>query len=156
MSFFDNVENLDEIPDDPFALPDNTYLCRIVEATHDHTKNDKNKFGILVKYQIIEGPFSSFFPFGEWLHTPNPSDDPNDMQTMRSYANLKKHFMAYGFGADELKSVTVEDLKDREVYVKTYTKKDKEGRNNIRIADLTPVDGADEFFPKSDDGFTNF
>jgi hypothetical protein len=49
--------------------------------------------------------------------------------------------MAYGFGADELKSVTVEDLKDREVYVKTYTKKDKEGRNNIRIADLTPVDG---------------
>ena len=147
MSFFDNVKNLDEIPDDPFGLPDNTYLCRIVDATHGPTK-DGSKYGILVKYQIIEGAYSSFIPFGEWLHTPGESDDVNDPQIVRSYANLKKHFKAYGFGEDEIRTITVEDLKDCEVYVKTYTKTEN-GRKNIKVADLTAVSGSNEFLPKS-------
>lgn len=138
MSFFDGVKNLDEIPDDPFALPDNTYRCRIVSAEHNPTRNDPNKYGILVKYQIIEGDYSNFLPFGEWIHTPNSSDDPDNPQIRRSYANLKKHFIAYGFGADELAGVTVEALKDREVYIKTRSVKEN-GRTNIKVSDLTPV-----------------
>lgn len=149
MSFFDNVKNLDEIPDDPFGIPDGTYKIRVIEATHNPTKNDQNKFGLLLKYQVIEGPYSNAFPFTEWLHTPGQNDDPSDVNIMRSYANLKKHFLAFGFGADELHLASPETLIEREAMVKIRTVQDKNdpSRKQIRIQDIYSADtqGFEEF-----------
>lgn len=171
MSFFDGVEDLDTIPDDPFGIPDNTYRVRIMEANYGPTrateKDDIPKYGITVKYQIIDGEYQTAFPFQEWLHTPGKNDDPNDpdpkkkAEVRRSHSNLKKHFLAYGFGVDELRTIVPENgfetagnvpmLVDREVYVKVKTKLDKQDRKQIQVQDLFSVDseGADEFIAES-------
>lgn len=167
MSFFDDAGDLDAIPDDPFALPDNTYKVRIIEARYGPTQGTKDsetpKFGITLKYQITEGKYSSFFPFTEWLHSPGKDDDKDALEIQRSYSTLKKHFLALGFAVTELNDIkpdngrdkegTVPMLVDREAYVKTVTRLDKNKRKQIQINDITPVDGATD--TGSDSGDSN-
>ena len=163
MSFFGKVKNLDEVPDNPFDLPNDTYLCEIIDADHKPTAAG-DKEGIIVKYQIIEGDHSNFFPFTEWLWTPDMDpDDIEDPKLKRSvemaYSNLKKHFLSYGFGADELESVTPKDNKvpaliGRRVYLKCGTVKQKDGRKNVKVSDQISVEefegGLEEFAPSDD------
>lgn len=167
MSFFDNVDDLDTIPDDPFGLPDNTYKVRIVEAKYgptQGTKEDANpKFGITVKYQITEGDYVTAFPFTEWLHTPGGSDDPTSPDIRRSLSNLKKHFLAYGFGVDEIRGIKpdgeeVPALVDREVFVKVRTRPDKNQRKQIQVQDLFSIDSedADELSTGSKNSIVDF
>lgn len=166
-SFFDAVDDLDDIPDDPFALPNNTYKVRITAANYGPTQGTKDqdvpKYGITVTYQIIEGEYSTFFPFTEWLHVPGENDDPNDPDekvrsaVRRSHSSLKKHFLAYGFEQSELRNIKPENglkkpgevpmLVDREVFVKVTTKLDKNKRKQIQVQDQFRVDsdGAGEF-----------
>ncbi|MGS2592210.1 hypothetical protein [Streptomyces hebeiensis] len=137
MSWFASV-NIDDIPDNPNELPNNTYKFKVTSAKVGPTK-DGSKTGISFKYQIIEGSYSSFFPLNDWCRVPDNKTNPDEVEKMLSY--LKMRLLAWGFSIDEIQHFgpeTVEQCIGREFYGTTSLKKEN-GHTNIRVVKFDPV-----------------
>jgi hypothetical protein len=159
MGFFDD-EDVSEISDNPFALPDDTYICLIIEAVNKATNVDPTgiktpKTGLNMKYQIEEGPYRKQ-TLTEWMRTPDKMDADfagmatkqeieDDSATVegiekrvkyyKALSVLKKHFLSYGFGADELGNLKEDgsDLIGKRVKVRTRTVTDDNKDTRVKI-----------------------
>jgi hypothetical protein len=143
MSEFDNTESwfdtdVDDIPDDPNNLPNNTYHFRVISAKLAPTAN-KDKTGITFKYQIVEGAYSSFFPLVDWVRVPDAKVPKDERQRMLSY--LKMRLLAFGYTPAEIQKFgpkMVNDCVNREFYGTTSSKKDGD-RTNIKVVKFDPM-----------------
>jgi hypothetical protein len=144
-SWFDDAEvDIDDVPDNPNELPNNTYLFEVVQAKHSPTKNNASKEGITFKYQIVQGPWSSFFPITDWSETPVKGVTPKDKaQLMLSY--VKMRLLAFGYSVDEIRSVAnpnnIGQCVGRKFYGTTKVTKNKDGQTQIRVVKFDPFDG---------------
>jgi hypothetical protein len=138
-SWFDGTD-VDDIPDNPNELPNNTYKFRVTAAQHRPTK-DNTKTGITFKYQIVDGPWSTFFPLVDWVQTPNASVPADEKQRLLSY--LKMRLIAFGFDMSEIQSfgpATLEKCLNREFYGTTNSRKNTDGTVNIKVVKFDNLD----------------
>jgi len=137
--FTDDVE-IDEIPDNPNHLPEDTYTCQITEASMGLT-NKKDKVGLTIKYQIVEGAYSTAFPFTEWIQVPvkAPGQEEWTPEQIKMQSRIKKHYEAAGFGADEMKGIKPSMMIGRILKVTTKNKKDGDFER-INIFSVSPLD----------------
>jgi hypothetical protein len=161
-SIFDDDIDVDEIPDNPNHLPEDTYTCRIIKADLKPTKNG-DKIGLTLNYQITEGPYSTAFPITEWLwcpRKPRKEDGSVDKdyewtpEETRANSRLKKHFLAAGYGIDEVRKTKPSELIGKYIKVRTKNKTDDSGMERVNVAGVLAVssgDGLDEFAGKNDD-----
>lgn len=143
MSWFANVE-IDDIPDNPNELPNNTYTFQVTSAILKPTR-DGGKTGITFKYQIVEGSWSNFFPLVDWVRVPDDKTNPSEVQRMLSY--LKMRLLAFGFSPEEIQDFgpdMVDKCLNRRFYGTTSAKKDDNtGNTNIKVVKFDPInDGA--------------
>lgn len=141
-SWFGDV-NVDDIPDNPNELPNNTYKFRVISAQHRPTR-DGSKSGITFKYQITEGSWSTFFPLVDWVRTPDSSMSKDEKERLLSY--LKMRLISFGFDMGEIQQFgpsTLEKCLNREFYGTTSFKKNEDNTTNIKVVKFDPVgDGA--------------
>jgi len=158
-SIFGDDVDIDDIPDNPNHLPEDIYVCRISKAVMKPT-NAGDKVGLTLTYQIIEGPYSSSFPFTEWLWIPKVEKGVElTVEEIRANSRLKNHFISAGFGADEIRGKKPRDLIGKVLKVKTRNKMDKDKNERINISNVMAaedghVSGSDEgldVFSKSAD-----
>lgn len=149
-ALFDDSLEIDEIPDNPNHLPDDVYTCQVMNAELKLTAN-KDKVGITLKYQIVDGPYSTAFPFTEWLWVPRAKKDPETgklipftVDEQRANSRLKKHFIAAGFGADEMKGKGAKDFLGKFMKVRTRNKKDNNGMDRPNVVDVMPINEGSE------------
>lgn len=146
--WFSDVE-IDDIPDDPNALPNNTYKFKVTSAVFAKTKTDPSKpdkvikDGITFKYQIVEGAWSSFFPLVDWVQVPDKNTKADEVSRMLSA--LKMRLLAFGFTVEEIKDFSpdmVSDCVHKSFYGTTYLRKDAKngGQTNIKVTTFAPVD----------------
>jgi hypothetical protein len=141
-SWFEDTD-VDDIPDNPNELPNDTYKMQIISAKLGPT-NDGKKTGIIFKYQIIEGPFSTFFPLVDWVQVPDSKVSPDNKPRMLSY--IKMRLLAWGFSIEEIGQFgpkTVQECVSRRFYGTTSMKK-QDGNTNIRVMKFDPIDGGSD------------
>lgn len=142
-SFFGDTD-VDDVPDNPNELPNNTYKFRVTAAKFGKT-NAGDKVGITFKYQIVEGSWSSFFPLNEWVRVPEKSMPKDEKQRILSY--LKMRLLGFGFTPEEIQKFSpgmVSDCVHREFYGTTSAKKDKDNRINIKVVKFDPIGEDDD------------
>lgn len=148
--------DIDEIPDNPNYIPDDVYLARVTKSVMKPT-NAKDKVGITISYQIIEGDYSSAFPINEWLQVPQiAKGEKPTVDDMRMLSKIKLRVISFGFGVDELKGLKPRDYIGREVKIKTVNRKDKQSdemRPNIHstMPATGSAEGMDVFGKPSED-----
>lgn len=144
-SFFDDVD-IDDIPDNPNELPNNTYHFRITGAKLAPTKPKPHvepKMGITFKYQIVKGSWSTFFPISDWVRVPDKSMTKEDKKKTLSW--LKMRLLAWGFSLEEIQKFSpsmVDECLNREFYGTTSTKTEN-GRVNTRVMKFDPLNDED-------------
>lgn len=144
MGFFDLVEDLSEIPDDPFHLPEDIYPVIIIEAAKKPTAADPKKFGLSIKSSITDGPYKGR-QLSYWLWTPTeaPEDDNVAVKQQQAFSSLINFFKCAGYGMDEMNDIDAADLIGKEQKWRTRNKKNDD-RTNINIAAIYPLDDPDE------------
>jgi hypothetical protein len=146
---FDTVK-IDELPDDPFGLPANTYRWSIDSVELAPTKNNSEKYNITVISKIVSGPYADRQVY-EWLHYPRVDkngkalDGSSEVDLTRSFANLNLHLKAYGLSDDQIAKFNHRNYKEllmgNEYYATTYNQKDaKSGRTNVKLKDFRSLD----------------
>jgi len=148
-SFFDDV-NIDDIPDNPNELPNNTYHFRITGAKLAPTKPKPGvepKMGITFKYQITKGSWSTFFPISDWVRVPDGNMTKEEKAKALSW--IKMRLLAWGFTPEEIQDFgdpdkfPVENCINREFYGTTSTKEEN-GRKNTRVMKFDPLNDEDQ------------
>lgn len=150
--FGDDVD-IDDIPDNPNHLPEDTYICRITKAEMRPTKNNAQKIGLTITYQIDEGEYASAWPFTEWLEVVRKKVEDCNPDEKKAYSRMKKHFKAWGYPADSFKGVKPADLVGKYCKVRTRNKKDKDDPTIERI-NVTGVFLVDDSSGESLNDFT--
>lgn len=159
-SIFDDDVDLDEIPDSANHLPADTYFCRVTKAILKKSERT-GKIGLIISYQVSEGPYSTMFPITEWLWAPRGKDIRSDdekvrVDAIRANAKIKERYVAFGIPADEMKSAEPKDLIGAFVRVKTYNKDEKDQDGNqqerIKVQKVMPAENV----PGSDEGLDVF
>lgn len=160
MSWFANVD-VDDVPDNPNELPNNTYKFQVISAVLKETtqKYDSagqaipTKTGITFKYQILDGSWNNFFPLVDWVRVPDANTRKDEMDRMLSY--IKMRLLAFGFSTDEIQQFgpeMVDKCIKRSFYGTTSMKKDNQGNTNIRVVKFDPIgDGANTIVDFPDD-----
>lgn len=154
MSWFADT-NVDDIPDNPNELPNNTYKFQVISAKLGETAN-KTKTGITFKYQIVEGPWSTFFPITDWVQVPDGNvGTKEEKQRMLSY--LKMRLLAWGFTTEEIQGFGPGDeMKciNRTFYGTTAIRNGKDSNGNdqkqIRVQKFDPIGDGMVDFPDDD------
>lgn len=140
-SWFSNVD-IDDVPDNPNVLPNNTYKFSITGAEVKPTK-DSSKTGITFRYQIVEGAWSTFFPIIDWVRVPDANVKPDEMSRILSY--IKMRLLAFGFTVEEIQNFgpkMIEQCVGRSFYGTTSIKKGKDGnQDQVRVAKFDPLNG---------------
>lgn len=131
--------DVDDIPDDPNFLPNNTYKFEVVKADVGPTTQG-DKTGILFRYQIREGEWSTFFPVTDWVRVPDGNTRKDEMERMLSH--LKMRLVGFGFSPEEIQKFGPDDIEKcvgRMFYGTTFSKM-KDGRPNIRVQKFAVVE----------------
>ena len=120
--------NLEDAPDDPNAIPDNTYEAYLTDLKKGPTK-DGSKVGVTFTYTISEGALDGR-KVTEWKSA-NPTDD----EATKGY--LKQRILGLGVPADRISQVDPSDLIGKHVYI---TVKNRNGYANVNRATLIDAD----------------
>ncbi len=174
--FFDGVDDIEDVSNDPFFMEDGVYRWKVVSAEAKKT-NAGDKTGLNVKLQCVEGAYRGNTQYSPWRRIPfrtdgdfasgfNSDDESTQADTMASFrklqAQLRKDFEAYGVGADELKTIKPADLIGREVMGRIRNETQDNGDTSRRIVGLYPADevsgpdgqgGFGDFASSTDGGF---
>lgn len=143
-SWFGN-RDIDDIPDDPNSLPNNTYVFQVTGAKLGPTK-DKSKNGITFRYQIIEGAWSTFFPITDWVQVPDDSVKAEEVDRMLS--SIKMRLLAFGFPPEKIQKFgpkMVESCIGRKFFGTTNIRKDKNDQNQIRVQRFDPYNPSADY-----------
>jgi len=120
--------------DDPFAVPDNSYVCYLTDVKVGPTKAG-DKVGMTLEYTIDEGPHNGK-KISEWKNIPQPEDPKNPTDDeMRSMSFIKQRMISLGVPAEKINSVTPDELVGTKCVVAV---KNKNGYTNVRS--VTTVD----------------
>lgn len=138
---------IDEIPDNPNFIPDNTYKCCVVGAEEKLTQNE-DKNGLTIEWQIVEGDFTSAFPFKHWLQIPlddQPDEYYSSPEVMKMMSYVKKLYLGLGFTEDELATVETQDLITREAYVTVKNRQNKKNPEytNLNVTGVRSIEDGD-------------
>lgn len=120
--------------DDPFAVPDNSYISYLTDVKVGPTKNG-DKVGMTLEYTIDEGPHAGK-KISEWKQIPQPADPKNPSDDdMRSMSFIKQRMISLGVPADKINTTNPDDLIGTKCVVAV---KNKGGYTNVR--QVTVVD----------------
>lgn len=150
MGFFDD-HDVDDIPDDPNHLPDNTYAFEVVKAEINPTK-DGSKTGIVFRYQILNGEWATFFPLSDWVRVPDKNTESDKVSRILSH--LKMRLVGFGFTNDEIQKFSPDNLNDcigRRFYGTTRSKTNGD-RTNISVTKFAKYGEGDVDIDFGDDG----
>lgn len=151
---FDSV-NREELPDNPFELPANTYRWRITSVKMARTgKGTGDKVGLTLKYVVAEGPYTNR-QAGEWLRIPFPSEDIEESQRIQALSNLNLHLKAFGLSVEQINGFNhrnCNQLLGTEFWGTTVNAADRQdpSRKNIKFTKWIPLSGnnsGDEYNP---------
>lgn len=153
--------DVNEIPDDEFQLPRNTYLCKTVgyKSAAKQTKSGNEHLAyFIISWQIDEGEYSTYQKFGQWIALPpikgvnEDSDvkefDPTTRDNRTILTRFKKVVMSLGYGADEFKGILRQTLgndfdwvDNRVAMITAASYKNDAGFTQVRIYDHAPYEG---------------
>lgn len=115
---FDGVDDIEEVAEDPFFMPDDTYLWRITECVRKRSKS--GKMGLNTKLKCEEGPYKGNTQWGPWRRVPLWSDsdfaeakasgnedvlNEAKIKFSKAQAQIRQDLTAFGIAVDEMKSV---------------------------------------------------
>jgi hypothetical protein len=120
MGLFGDID-FGNVPDDPFAIPDNSYLAYLTEVKTGPTKAG-DKIGLTLVYTIAEGEFEGR-KVQEWKQIVQPADPAHPTaEEARSLSYLKARMLDLGVRPDRLQSVIPDDLVGIKVVLALQTK----------------------------------
>lgn len=127
MSLFGDLD-FDKASDDPFAVPDNSYVCYLTSVKVGPTKAG-DKVGMTLTYTIDEGPHSGK-QITEWKNIPQPVNpkSPSD-DDLRAMSFIKQRLIGLGVPAERISEVQPDDLVGIKCVVAV---KNKDGYTNVR------------------------
>lgn len=126
--------DVSQAQDDPFAVPDNSYVCYLTDVKVGPTKNG-DKVGMTLEYTIDEGAHNGK-KISEWKQIPQPADPKNPSDDdMRSMSFLKQRVLSLGVPESKVNSIGPDDLIGTKCVVAV---KNKGGYTNVR--NVTVVD----------------
>lgn len=128
MSLFGELD-LEDAPDDPNAIPDDTYKAFLVDVKQGPTQKDPQKIGTTFKFKISEGKYDGR-EVTEWK-----SSMKDDDEQTKGY--LKARLLSLGIPEDRLSTVEKDDLVGKEVRI---TVKNRNGYTNIQRCVLESAD----------------
>jgi len=119
-----------EIPDDPFYVAPDTYLCILVEA-QTASSRDGSRHGLTFKWKIND-PDSEFneMTISDWnTYYPNGTDGVDATAVRRYLSNLKKRLLSMGVSEEDMSSPefldNLDELLGLEAYVTVIETKDR-------------------------------
>jgi len=119
---------------DPFAIPDNSYVCFLTDMRVGPTKAG-DKVGMTLIYTVDEGAHEGK-QISEWKMIPQPADPKSpSAEELRSMSFLKQRLLDLGVPSERINEVKPDDLIGSKVIVAV---KNKNGYTNV--TKLTKVD----------------
>lgn len=119
-----------EIPDDPFYVAPDTYLCILVEA-QTASSRDGSRHGLTFKWKIND-PDSEFneMTISDWnTYYPNGTEGEDATAVRRNMSNLKKRLLSMGVSEEDMSSPefleNLDELLGLEAYVTVIETKDR-------------------------------
>ncbi len=126
--------DMESAQDDPFLVPDNSYITYLTDVKVGPTKNG-DKVGITFTFTIDEGPHRSK-TITEWKQIPQPDDPKNPSDDdLRSMSYIKQRMLSLEVPADKINDVKPEDLIGTKAVVAV---KNKNGFTNVQRVQVVP------------------
>jgi len=146
MSIFADLD-FDSVPDDPFYMPDNSYLTYVTKVKTGQTQAG-DKFGMTITYRVAEGAFEGR-EITEWKRIPQPSDPahPSD-DDLKAMTWLKSRLKDLGVPNDRMSELDPEDLIGIKCVVAV--------KNKGEYRNVTKITTVDEDFSLDDASMTDF
>lgn len=149
MSLFGDVDAAD-VPDDPFYVAPDTYLCVLSEASIVQPNDDTKAPGLALKW-VIEDEDSDYVGqnISDWHNIYSAefiSDhDVSEAQVRRSRSNMKKRLLDIGVAEEDLNTIheNLDELVGITAYVTTKETKDKNDPDKVWV-NITKVELVDE------------
>lgn len=125
-SIFGDVDGFDDLPDDPFDIPENTYLCYCSKAFYEQ-KDDKVK--LILQWTIDDdGPYSGM-GLRDYFSIYRGQLEGKQLQAM---AHLKRRLKrGLDLTDEEIRKVKPSELENRRAYVKVVKRPDKDDQTKI-------------------------
>jgi len=153
--------DFEEVQDDPFFKPDDTYRCRITEAVR--RKTNAGNPAISITYTIIRGEFDGqriqefkTFPFKWQLKGFSSEEDMNNGENFnqrlktsssRQMSFIKQRMRDFGFATTEMNQIKPKmllELPPMDI-VMVHGKENRENVRGVKLID--PDTEADEYDP---------
>lgn len=132
-NLFANLD-FDSVPDDPFYIPDNSYLCYVTGVKTGPTKAG-DKVGLTITYKIAEGAHEGS-EVTEWKQIPQPSN-PAHMTSdeARAATWLKQRLLSLGVPKDRLTSFDPDDIVGVKCVVKVVNRGEYRNVQRVEVVD---------------------
>jgi hypothetical protein len=155
MSWFTGAGvDVNDVPDNPNELPNDTYRFQVTSAVLKPT-GDGSKTGITFKYQIVDGAWQTFFPLTDWVRVPDSNTKQDEIPRMLSF--LKMRLLGFGFSPEAIQDFGPEMVNDcigKTFFGTTSARKDKDGNTNIRVSKFSPIgEGSDTMIDMGGEAF---
>jgi len=126
--------DLEQAQDDPFAVPDNSYICYLTDLKSGPTKAG-DKVGLTLEFTIDEGEHKGK-TVTEWKQIPKPADPKNPSpEDLKAMSFIKQRMLSLGVPRDRINTTNPSDLIGTKVVISV---KNKGGYTNVK--DVTVVD----------------
>lgn len=108
--------DLDSVPDNPWDVNSDTYLCEVAETKIAPTaKGDKE--GLTILFEVLEGPFEGR-KIRDWKEVVRPADPTHlTAHEMNCMSHIKDRYLALGVPAEEIKTTRPSALVKRKAWV---------------------------------------
>lgn len=122
------------VPDDPFAIPDNSYLAFVTDVKTGPTKAG-DKIGLTLTYTIADGEFEGR-KVTEWKQIVQPADPAHPTaEEARSLSYLKSRMVDLGIPGSKLGSLIPDDLIGIKAVISVQTKGQYQNVTRVKVVD---------------------
>lgn len=129
-SLFGDID-FGSVPDDPFAIPDNSYIAYLTEVKSGPTKAG-DKIGLTLTYTITDGEFTGR-KVTEWKQIVTPADPAHPTaEEARSLSYLKARMTDLGIPLNRINSITPDDLIGIKCVISVSTKGQYQNVNRVK------------------------
>lgn len=147
MGLFGDVD-ASEVPDDPFFVPADTYLCILAEATIQDTKTGGQ--GLSLKW-VIEDEDSDYVGnnISDWHNIYSAEflaeNEISEANVRRSRSNMKKRLLELGVTEDEMNEIheNLDTLVGKTAHITTVETPDKQDPDKVWV-NIRKVELVDE------------
>lgn len=126
--------DFDSVPDDPFYIPDNSYLAYVTDVKTGPTKAG-DKVGLTLTYTISDGEYEGR-KVTEWKQIVQPADPAHPTaEEAKTLSYLKARMLDLGIPANRLASITPDDLQGIKVVIGVINKGQYVNVNRCQVVD---------------------